>query len=66
MEREWNLNYKHEYARLLGELSQTNVPYRVQHTIEQRMKTMTKAYNDSHIVNNNLLNPIQLSEVFLR
>ncbi len=33
-----NINYKNEYDRIVGELSQSNIPVRTRHAFEQRKK----------------------------
>ncbi|MFM7278089.1 MAG: hypothetical protein ACKO1I_10620 [Microcystis aeruginosa] len=42
-----NINYKNEYDRIVGELSQSNIPVRTRHAFEQRKKMIKKAYDDS-------------------
>ena len=54
LEQEKTTNYTNEYDRLVGELSQTNVPYLIRHTIEQRMKTVKQTYSDSQLAKTHL------------
>ena len=49
LKQQTNINYKNEYDRLVGELSQTNLPYDVRHKIEQRQKVIKQVYQDNQI-----------------
>lgn len=42
-----NINYKNEYDRIVGYLSQSNIPVHTRHTLEQRKKIIKQAYDDS-------------------
>ena len=42
-----NINYKNEYNRLTGELSQSNIHVQTRHTLEQRRRMIRDAYDDS-------------------
>ncbi|MFM7978227.1 MAG: hypothetical protein ACKPKO_02835 [Candidatus Fonsibacter sp.] len=43
-----NINYKNEYDRIIGEMSQSNIPVQTRHRLEQR-KNMTKEAYDASI-----------------
>ena len=42
-----NINYKNEYDRIVGELSQSNIPVQTRHAFEQRKRMIKKSYDDS-------------------
>ena len=42
-----NINYKNEYDRITGELSQSNIPVQTRHRLEQRKKMIKEAYDAS-------------------
>ena len=42
-----NINYKNEYDRITGELSQSNIPVQTRHRLEQRKKMIKDAYDAS-------------------
>ena len=42
-----NINYNNEYDRIVGELSQSNIPVRTRHAFEQRKRMIKQAYDDS-------------------
>ena len=42
-----NINYKNEYDRVVGELSQSNIPVQTRHTFGHRKRMIKKAYDDS-------------------
>ncbi|MFM7979987.1 MAG: hypothetical protein ACKPKO_11795 [Candidatus Fonsibacter sp.] len=47
LEEQNNINYKNEYDRIVGELSQYNIPVQTRHAFEQRKKMIKQAYDDS-------------------
>jgi hypothetical protein len=49
LSKQYNINYNSEYERLVGELTQTNLPYAVRHSIQQRNNVIKKAIQDSQI-----------------
>ena len=42
-----NINYKNEYDRITGELSQSNIPVQTRHRLEQRKRMIKEAYDAS-------------------
>ena len=42
-----NINYKNEYDRIIGELSQSNIPVQTRHRLEQRKRMIKEAYDAS-------------------
>ena len=50
-----NMNYKDEYDRLVGELSQTTVTQRTRDRIERRMRDIDDAYQGSQYIKDILL-----------
>ena len=51
-----NINYKNEYDRITGELSQSNIPVQTRHRLEQR-KTMIKDAYDASITAKDIIFP---------
>ena len=50
-----NMNYKNEYDRLTGELSQTTITAGTRDRIERRKRDIKAAYQGSHPDNNIIL-----------
>ena len=42
-----NINYKNEYDRITGGLSQSNIPVQTRHRLEQRKRMIKEAYDAS-------------------
>ena len=59
-----SMNYKNEYDRLIGELSQINVPYSLRHKIEQRKRTIKQAYQYSQLAKNIILLQIYICQTY--
>ena len=55
LEQDKNIIYNSEYDRVVGELSQTNVPYGVRHIIEERMQIIKNYYSESQLTKHKLL-----------
>lgn len=47
LQQQKNINYKNEYDRLIGELSQTNLPDPLRTKLTKRKNLLKKLYEDS-------------------